>query len=102
MAKKEKQENVEQPIVLDPEQGENTPESTVNEGANESEGDGSIEENAEVSVVEEDVRMVKVRAAEDIECIIAGVAVSIRNGDEQEVPSDVAAILCYSGKAYRL
>ena len=98
MAKKEKQENVEQPIVLD----ENENEATPNGDENEAVDGGSIGEIEEVAVVEEDIRMVKVRAAEDIECIIAGNPLNICKGEEQEIPSDAAAILCYSGKAYRL
>ena len=96
MAKiKVKPEEVEQPIV--------SGESPEVEG-------GSIEENnasevvaAETNVeVTDEAKKVKIHTLEDIDCLIAGNMISIRKDKDTEVSSDVAAILCYSKKAYRL
>lgn len=45
---------------------------------------------------------VKIRASEDIDCIIACKPYRIAKDKEVSVPVDVAAILCYAKKAYRL
>lgn len=45
---------------------------------------------------------VKIRTAEDIDCIIACKPYKIAKDKEVSVPMDVAAILCYAKKAYRL
>ena len=45
---------------------------------------------------------VKIRATEDIDCIIACKPYTIAKDKEALVPVDVAAILCYGKKAYRL
>lgn len=47
-------------------------------------------------------KKVKIRASEDIDCFVGGVAYSISKDKEATLPSDVAAILCFAGKAYRL
>lgn len=47
-------------------------------------------------------KKVKVRASEDIDCIVGGIAYAISKDKEATLPSDVAAILCFAGKAYRL
>ena len=55
----------------------------------------------EVDVTTE-VKKVKIRATEDIDCIIACQPVKVQKDKETTVASDVAAILCFAGKAYRL
>lgn len=47
-------------------------------------------------------KTVKIRAVEDINCIIACKPYAIAKDKEASVPVDVAAILCYAKKAYRL
>ena len=47
-------------------------------------------------------KKVKIRATEDIDCIIACKPYIIEKNKEVAVPVDVAAILCYGKKAYRL
>ena len=47
-------------------------------------------------------KKVKVRAVEDIHCIVACVSYNLVKDKEYLVPSDVAAILCNANKAYRL
>ncbi len=103
MAKtKVKQEEDEQPIVM----GGETPE-VVEGGSNEETGTETPEvvetnERVEVAEVSEEVKKVKIHTLEDIDCLIAGNTVSIRKDKDVEVSSDVAAILCYSKKAYRI
>lgn len=55
----------------------------------------------EVEVTTE-VKKVKIHATEDIDCIIACQPVKVQKDKETTVASDVAAILCFAGKAYRL
>ena len=61
---------------------------------------------AEVSpsnvVVTKESKKVKIRAVEDIDCLIACKPYKLSKGKEYSVPSDVAAILCYGEKAFRL
>ena len=47
-------------------------------------------------------KTVKIRAVEDINCLIACKPYAIAKDKEASVPVDVAAILCYAKKAYRL
>lgn len=104
MAKtKVKQGEDEQPIVM----GGETPE--VEGGSNEETETGTetpevveTNERVEVAEVSEEVKKVKIHTLEDIDCLIAGNTVSIRKDKDVEVSSDVAAILCYSKKAYRI
>lgn len=56
-------------------------------------------EDAEVTI---EVKKVKIRATEDIDCLIACQPVKVKKDKETIVASDVAAILCFAGKAYRL
>ena len=77
MAKKDNLEN-ENPEVLNP---DSAPEARVNVTTS---------------------KKVKVLASEDIDCIVGGVAYAISKDKEATLPSDVAAILCFAGKAYRL
>lgn len=103
MAKtKVRQGEDEQPIVM----GGETPE-VVEGGSNEETGTETPEvvetnERVEVAEVSEEVKKVKIHTLEDIDCLIAGNTVSIRKDKDVEVSSDVAAILCYSKKAYRI
>lgn len=60
------------------------------------------DETPEVEIAEAPVKKVKIHATEDIDCFIAGTPVTICKDRDAEVPSDVAAILCFSKKAYRL
>lgn len=85
--------NPETPEVEIPTEEETTPTETPEE---------TPTETPEVEVAEAPVKKVKIHATEDIDCFIAGTSVSIRKDKEAEVPSDVAAILCFSKKAYRL
>ena len=101
MAKtKVKQGEDEQPIIM----GGETPE-VVEGGSNEETGTPEVvetNERVEVAEVSEEVKKVKIHTLEDIDCLIAGNTVSIRKDKDVEVSSDVAAILCYSKKAYRI
>lgn len=56
----------------------------------------------EVEVTAEVKKKVKIRATEDIDCIIACQPVKVKKDKETTVASDVAAILCFAEKAYRL
>lgn len=85
--------NPETPEVEIPTEEETTPTETPEE---------TPDETPEVEVAEAPVKKVKIHATEDIDCFIAGTPVSIRKDKEAEVSSDVAAILCFSKKAYRL
>lgn len=60
---------------------------------------GAFAEEAEVTT---EVKKVKIRATEEIDCIIACKPVKVKKDKEVTVSSDVAAILCFAGKAYRL
>lgn len=84
--------NPETPEVEIPTE-ETTPAETPEETPNET---------PEVEVAEAPVKKVKIHATEDIDCFIAGTPVTISKDKDAEVPSDVAAILCFSKKAYRL
>lgn len=104
MAKsKTKQEGNEQEVNvggLNPETPEveiPTEETTPTETPEE-----TPDETPEVEIAEAPVKKVKIHATEDIDCFIAGTPVAIRKDKDAEVPSDVAAILCFSKKAYRL
>lgn len=103
MAKtKVKQGEDEQPIVM----GGETPE-VVEGGSNEENETETPEvvetnERVEVAEVSEEVKKVKIHTLEDINCLIAGNTISLRKDKDVEVSSDVAAILCYSKKAYRI
>lgn len=66
---------------------------------NGSNGGENPTEEAEVTT---EVKKVKIRATEDIDCLIACTPVKIGKDKEATVASDVAAILCFAQKAYRL
>lgn len=48
------------------------------------------------------VKMVKIRVVEEVDCLIACKPYKFAKDKEASVPADVAAILCYAKKAYRL
>lgn len=54
------------------------------------------------AVVSTGTKNVKIRPVEDIDCLIACKPYKLYKDKEVSVPSDVAAILCYAKKAYRL
>ena len=106
------QEDAEQPIVMEGQDGilemtepqmetDEVPNVEVPEGTN-----GIVPENTneapEVAVNEVEVRKVKIHTLDEIDCIVAGNHISLRKDKDVEVSADVAAILCYSKKAYRL
>lgn len=105
---KTKQEEVEQPIVME---GQNeSPEVTETSTEEVTKVENPIEEVVpentieapEVEVNEVKVKKVKIHTLEEIDCIVAGNHISLRKDKDVEVSADVAAILCYSKKAYRL
>lgn len=60
---------------------------------------GTPAEEVEVTA---EVKKVKIHATEDIDCLIACQPVKVKKDKEAIVSSDVAAILCFAEKAYRL
>lgn len=66
--------------------------------------DNSKYEDTPIDEVEVTVKIkkVKIRATEDIDCLIACQPVKVKKDKETTVASDVAAILCFAGKAYRI
>lgn len=73
--------------------------------------DASTEGTTEEQIAEQETmtatvstakKNVKIRVIEDIDCIIACKPYQYAKDKEVTVPSDVAAILCYAKKAYRL
>lgn len=58
-----------------------------------------VETEAKVSVSK---KKVKIRIVEDVDCLIACTPYKFTKDKEVAVPSDVAAILCFAKKAYRL
>lgn len=69
-------------------------ESTIEQAA--------IKENDFPTATISTIKNVKIRVIEDIDCIIACKPYRIAKDKEASVPSDVAAILCYAKKAYKL
>lgn len=62
----------------------------------------SFKKSLAEATVSNNKKTVKIRAAEDIDCLIACKPYRITKDKEASVPVDVAAILCHSKKAYRL
>lgn len=62
----------------------------------------TVKNKAPEAVVSTSKKNVKIRVVEDIDCLIACVPYKIAKDKEVSVPADVAAILCYAKKAYRL
>lgn len=59
-------------------------------------------DDAPKATVSTNKKLVKIRVVEDIDCLIACKPYKIAKDKEASVPTDVAAILCYAKKAYRL
>ena len=104
MAKTKTVQEKEQPVVMEKQNEVPTitetpevPETPIEEAVPE-----NTNEAPEVEVNETVVKNVKIHTMEEIDCIVAGSHISLRKDKEVEVPADVAAILCYSKKAYRL
>ena len=57
---------------------------------------------AEEAQVTTEVKKVRIHATEEIDCIIACQPIKLKKDKEATVTSDVAAILCFANKAYRL
>ena len=66
------------------------------------ESEGTQEENQEAKVVEAPIKNVKIHTLEEVNCYVGGAHYSFAKGKEESVPSDVAAILTNSQKAYRI
>ena len=66
------------------------------------ESEGTQEETQEAQVVETPIKNVKIHTLEEVNCYIGGTHYSFAKGKEANVPSDVAAILTNSQKAYRI
>lgn len=61
-----------------------------------------LKDNAVEAKISNRVKGVKIRISEEVDCIIAGTPYKFAKDKEATVPADVAAILCYAKKAYRL
>lgn len=57
---------------------------------------------AEEVVVQSDVKKVRIHTSEDVDSLIGGNPYKLQKDKDYTVPSDVAAILVFSKKAYRL
>lgn len=79
----------------------NMVEETKNVNVNESAKPAASKPAREGSVTT-GRKNVRIRITEPVDCIIAGVAYKFSKDKEAQVPADVAGILCYSKKAYRL
>lgn len=66
------------------------------------ESEGTQEENQEAKVVEAPTKNVKIHTLEEVNCYVGGKHYSFAKGKDASVPSDVAAILTNSQKAYRI
>ena len=66
------------------------------------ESEGIHEKTNEAQVVEAPIKNVKIHTLEEVNCYIGGAHYSFAKGKEASVPSDVAAILTNSQKAYRI
>lgn len=107
------QEDAEQPIIMEGQDGilemtepqmetDEVPNVEVStENTNEVVPENT-NEAPEVEVNEVEVKKVKIHTLDEINCIVAGNHISLRKDKDVEVSADVAAILCYSKKAYRL
>lgn len=62
--------------------------------------DGTQEQTTEAKV-NYSVKNVKIHTLEEVDCYIGGIHYSFAKGKDASVPSDVAAILTNSQKAYR-
>ena len=66
------------------------------------ESEGTQEETQEAQIVKTPIKNVKIHTLEEVNCYIGGTHYSFAKGKEASVPSDVAAILTNSQKAYRI
>lgn len=73
-----------------------------NEDFNEERNEETTSKPMEARVTSSEGKKVRIRATEDIHCLIACIPYDIAKDKEVQVPSDVAAILCFARKAYRL
>ena len=69
---------------------------------NESEGTQVQNQEQEAQVTTTPIKNVKIHTLEEVNCYIGGAHYSFAKGKEASVPSDVAAILTNSQKAYRI
>ena len=69
---------------------------------NESEGTQAQNQEQEAQVTTTLIKPVKIHTLEEVNCYIGGTHYSFAKGKEASVPSDVAAILTNSQKAYRI
>lgn len=107
------QEDVEQPIIMEGQDGtlemtepqmatDEVPNAEVSTETTNEIVPENTNEAPEVAVNEVEVKKVKIHTLDEIDCIVAGNHISLRKDKDVEVSADVAAILCYSKKAYRL
>lgn len=66
------------------------------------ESEGTQEETQEAQVIKTPIKNVKIHTLEEVNCYIGGIHYSFAKGKEASVPTDVAAILTNSQKAYRI
>lgn len=64
--------------------------------------EGTQEETQEAQVIKTPIKNVKIHTLEEVNCYIGGIHYSFAKGKEASVPTDVAAILTNSQKAYRI
>lgn len=69
---------------------------------NESKGTQAQNQEQEAQVTTTPIKNVKIHTLEEVNCYIGGEHYSFAKGKEASVPSDVAAILTNSQKAYRI
>ena len=59
-------------------------------------------DEAPVAKVNTTEKKVRIRTSDEIDCFVSNVHYQFKKDKEVLVPSDVASILCFAGKAYRL
>ena len=97
MAKaREKQEEVEVQVV------ETTEAPEVSTDAQPAPEAAAPAQPAAAARVSTSVKMIKVHALEEVNCIVSGKRYTIAKGKEVQVPMDVAFILCNAQKVYRV
>ena len=69
---------------------------------NESEGTQAQNQEQEAQVTTTPIKNVKIHTLDEVNCYVGGTHYSFAKGKEASVPSDVAAILTNSQKAYRI
>lgn len=79
-------------------------EAQLNNGNvnNESEGTQAQNKEQEAQVTTTLIKNVKIHTLEEVNCYVGGTHYSFAKGKDASVPSDVAAILTNSQKAYRI